>query len=952
MKRKSNQPQQSKCAGTITYRPKTTEAVSVAATEPHRVSEPAVAKPRHLSMSHHSLSLLRFLNEDRNRERFCDVSVAVGGNIYKAHKVVLAQGSSYFHAELSKNPSTGRVTLDHVDESVFRHLLGFLYTSECVVAEAEVPALMKAARFLDMMEVLKLLCVEVGDVCRSQTERDQEVGTTGTTGRPEGMVREDPPTSTACSMCGRRLCSMKSLQNHMVRSHGLQRRGEPAQERPGPTTGPAETATGARRSARSRKTPAKYKRDLLTVYPLAKPKEKPPTSSAKEEDEDEEDEEEEEEEKREGDTLMKKPNPKLDLSETLQFQTDNEEEGVRMREGSEAGVGGEGSLKRAKWQQSSSEADAKLGLSGPPGAPAVKNVPQAPVYPEGLAPILIHQANKKILKCPKCEKTFDRAGKYESHTRVHTGEKPFQCDVCLQRYSTNSNLTVHKKKHAGDSQLQKKDHKCPFCSKLHASRKTLTKHVRRFHPDQMQEFLAMRTKKSDGWKCAVCLKTFTRRPHLEEHMILHSQDRPFKCTFCDQHFKSRFARLKHQEKFHLGPFPCGICGRQFNDTGNRKRHIECTHGGKRKWTCPVCGKSVRERTTLKEHLRIHSGERPHLCSICGQSFRHGSSYRLHLRMHHDDKRYECEECGKTFIRHDHLTKHQKTHSGEKAHQCEQCGKCFRRPDHLTVHYKTVHLGEKVWQKYKTAMHECEVCKKEFKGKSSLEMHFRTHSGEKPYWCSECHQSFRIKKTLTKHMVTHSDARPFNCPHCSATFKRKDKLKYHVDHVHVINTVVLDADKLAAAAAATLPPYRDAQKGYQAESGEPPRHAAAVNGSPPMTLAPIPMSADSAVQQRGGLEGSGGHQSPLSPQPSPGVLPMHPQGPLPPGVLPMHPQGSPPAAAYQAAAEAFLEKYALTPQPTAVLHTVRSHHMLDPREQSYLGTLLGLDPAAPGLDHAH
>lgn len=35
-------------------------------------------------------------------------------------------------------------------------------------------------------------------------------------------------------------------------------------------------------------------------------------------------------------------------------------------------------------------------------------------------------------------------------------------------------------------------------------------------------------------------------------MILHTQDRPFKCSLCDEYFKSRFARLKHQEKFHLG----------------------------------------------------------------------------------------------------------------------------------------------------------------------------------------------------------------------------------------------------------------------------------------------------------------------------------------------------------------------------------------------------------------
>ncbi|XP_010900300.2 zinc finger and BTB domain-containing protein 41 isoform X2 [Esox lucius] len=941
MKRKSSQPQPHKTRG----------GVSVSAHDPTAMTDSKTAplsqvpRPnRHLTMTKHGDDLLKFLNEDRTERRFCDVSVTVGGKRYSAHKAVLAHGSSYFHAELTKNRAADHISLDHVEDSVFQHLLCFLYTSKCVIPESEVPALSAAARFLDVMDVVRLLAGdEDGPAVRPRPEVKPAVDPNG----EEVHEASDPPAACAgiqnpaqagahrCSFCGRAFRYKKSLENHLARSHSDTSQVDP--RRTEEVVSP-EVVTTSRRSARRRRAPAKLERDVTGTnkgkshHHLAGG-----GPNAAEEDHDEEEEgnpkpttdkgnalaqtereDEEGEEDEQGGGLMRGAgeNPESSELETAEPQAADEVE-VCCQAASEVEV---------CCQQANEVEDGCQAANEVVCSQSADGSQHVSVYPEELVPVIVQSSSKKTLKCPKCDKTFDRIGKYESHTTVHTGEKPFQCDVCLQCYSTKSNLTVHKKKHAGDAPFQVKDHKCPFCSKLHASKKTLAKHVRRFHPDHIQEFLAMRKKKSDGWKCDICHKSFTRRPHLEEHMILHTQNRPFKCTFCDDHFKSRFARLKHQEKYHLGPFPCDICGRQFNDTGNRKRHIECTHGGKRKWTCFICGKSVRERTTLKEHMRIHSGEKPHLCSICGQSFRHGSSYRLHLRVHHDDKRYECDECGKTFIRHDHLTKHQKIHSGEKAHQCEECGKCFRRHDHLTVHYKSVHLGEKVWQKYKTAVHQCEVCKKEFKGKSSLEMHFRTHSGEKPYRCPVCQQTFRIKKTLTKHMVIHSDARPFNCPHCSATFKRKDKLKYHTDHVHSAKyaeppRAAATEDKAAALA------YHDdgSSEVYRAEPKAVRRNVAA-DACAPVALVP--------VQMPGGDRGGRSTQAQTR-----GVLPV-----------PAPPRGQgqqQPSGAYHTAAElAFLEKYTLTPQPANIVHPVRPDQLLDPRDQSYLGTLLGLDPATP------
>lgn len=360
-------------------------------------------KIRHLSMSQQSQNLLRFLNEDRNRQKFCDVSVSVGGKLYNAHKVVLAHGSSYFHAELSKNPAAAHVTLDHVEDSVFQHLLGFLYTSECAVTEMDLPALTEAARFLDMMDILKLLCEE-GDsnpvpvnIAQDKMSGYHEVEMTSSDLQADAADIQSPSDAER-SASNRQFSTNDSLARHLAEDHSdLQQEAGLEKEK--------KTGT-ARRSTRRRRTPNKYQMNKVE-YSISTPEEKQRAASPGEQDEETDEGQVENQASKRNETAG--PRQEADLVDEAEEEEGSVKEDVAVHK-KDAGVCGAERHAGLQGSDVVEGADQTVGEAEGHVAAAAGSSMQSVVYPEGLAPVIIQTSSKKTLKCPKCDKTFDRAG--------------------------------------------------------------------------------------------------------------------------------------------------------------------------------------------------------------------------------------------------------------------------------------------------------------------------------------------------------------------------------------------------------------------------------------------------------------------------------------------------------------------------------------------------------------
>ncbi|XP_054477336.1 zinc finger protein 407 [Anoplopoma fimbria] len=258
--------------------------------------------------------------------------------------------------------------------------------------------------------------------------------------------------------------------------------------------------------------------------------------------------------------------------------------------------------------------------------------------------------------CKYCGKVCKSSNSmaFLAHIRTHTGSKPFMCKICNFATAQLGDARNHVKRHLG-----MREYKCDICGWAFVMKKHLSTHLLGKH--------GVGQRKERKFECDLCDRSFSEKWALNNHMKLHSGEKPYKCAWPSCHYA-------------------------FLNLSAMKDHFR-THTGEKSYLCDLCGFAGGTRHALTKHRRQHTGERPFKCKICNFASTTQSHLSRHKRVHTGEKPYRCPWCDYRSNCAENIRKHilhTGKHEGVKMYNCPKCNHATNSPMEFRNHLKDSH----------------------------------------------------------------------------------------------------------------------------------------------------------------------------------------------------------------------------------------------------------------------
>ena len=414
--------------------------------------------------------------------------------------------------------------------------------------------------------------------------------------------------------------------------------------------------------------------------------------------------------------------------------------------------------------------------------------------------------------CKICNVECETSAKLENHySEFHCNEPKVKCSLCGEDFLTNIMLEHHKL----DKHTQ---YSCPHCLKQFMKKRSLDSHLKKSHPDRVNENNIIDRTQEDAEPSAVLnptddvIDTLLFGGPSEENLIEEGNaceslktstkelckkplttTRSLKTTACksDENESETVDEIvRNYHKMFRGTHPndkinCAKCNASIS-YAHYKVHLYI-HFSQKNYSCPYCDFKGYQSTNLLKHIRgkhpekygeYHNTTLKINCHFCKEHFTNYNDLEEHLWEHVSIKKFSCPICNARFFHLESKKDHLRKHYFKKRKGCPSigCMSTFSSVGAYQEHYDRCKTG---WK--------CDICKQQF----STENCYRKHKAQKHkndrfpklYKCpyENCMRDFRDRIFFLNHMITHDPEKRLSCPHCLRKFKRKRNLREHMSN---------------------------------------------------------------------------------------------------------------------------------------------------------------------------